>query len=528
MEVIFMDSAFQMTRIMDAFTSLIWNDYYIGFGDFEVRLPMDSSALIGVKEGYYASIKESPRYMIVEGIDIDTSKEEGNYAVITGRSLESILDRRIIRNHTILTGSFQKGILRLLNANLSNPEDEKRQIARLVFEKSEDPTVINEEINIEIEAGELLYNVIYSICEERKIGFRVLPRDDGVMLFSLYAGVDRSYAQETNPWVVFSPTFENIKETKMRMDTSNLRTTIIAESSYTWRIDGEDVEETLTVTIGGDEQGFDRRELYLKSNVTPEAVDKDAFGKPTDRVNKVDYSTWEAIYFDKDAYDKAMEAFNEKLRDAYVPRKEETTVNVWVPYKPGDPGYLIEAPEGYSVSEWPGAQISTGDPARVNGYWRQETVPGDTVEQWKKNNERFDWIAEHEEPDRESYMDYGWVLSDYNGYQNALNAAQAAIDAEFAAALEDSRQVARDCIYEEALAKLAPYLSISEFEGEVDENVQFLFGESYDLGDLVQIVNEYNFQAKTRVVGVMFSEEEGVGVRIIPKFESDDKAVFEL
>lgn len=522
MEVIFMNSAFKMTRIMDAFTSLIWNDYYIGFGDFEVRLPMTDLALIGVREGYYASIKESDRYMIVESINITTDVEDGNYVVISGRSLESILDRRIIRNHTILTGSFQDGIMRIINANLSNPEDSKRQIARVIFEKSDDPLILKETIDLEIDPGEILYNAIYDMCNERHIGFKMLPQEDGTMKFSLYYGVDRSYSQEKNPWVVFSPNFENIKETSMMMDTTNLRTTIIAETTYTWKIthsDGEsqDVEETITVSVGDDEEGMDRREIYLKGSVRPESVDKESFGLATDRVNYYDYCEWIPVYFNSTKYNEDMDAYWEKYRANKPERATKDPDIEWVWYKPGDENYKEEYDWNHLINV-PG----------LNGYWEKTEGYEEPLDNYVARLNSYDAMMEGEKPDIEDYYTYGWDLTDYNGYQNAIKEAQAEIDKEYKDALNNSREVVRKSLLEKANEELAPYQRISEFDGEVDSNVQFIFGRDYYLGDLVQVVNEYGFQAKTRVVGVMFSEEDGVGTLMVPYFESDDKAVFEL
>lgn len=102
MEVLFMDKKFVTTKIIDAFTSCIWNVNYIGYGDFELYFPMDYDSLTGISIGGYAMIRESDRYMVIESIDVQTSVEEGNYLVVTGRSLESLLERRIIRekNHS--------------------------------------------------------------------------------------------------------------------------------------------------------------------------------------------------------------------------------------------------------------------------------------------------------------------------------------------------------------------------------------------------------------------------------------------
>lgn len=522
MEVLFMDLSFNTTRIIDAFTSLIWTDRYCGYGDFELRLPMTSDALSGIREGYYASIKESDRYMIVEGITIKTSNEEGNILIISGRSLESLLDRRIVRDDSILLGSIYDILQRLLNANSIYPKTSARTLPRLSMRKATG-SIFSTQVEYAFEKGLNLYDAVVEICDDNKIGFRVVPGSNGLMYFELYSGVDRSYDQTKNPWVVFSPKFENLKDTEMIMNTEDLRTTAISDSTYTWTIvnsetqEAEEVEETITVEVGGNISGLDRREIYVAGNVTPEFVDKAAFGNAADRLNYLDYCTWDVVYFDKDRYDRDMEAYEKKVHDAWIPAREEEVTKTWIEYKPGEPGYIGDQPG-----------VGPDDFARVNGYWKYETIPGETPEEARAKNKRWAEIIENERPDKENYYRYGWVFTDYDRYDRDLQEKQREIDAEYEAALNNSREVCRQALIGNASAKLAQYLSISSFDGDVDTNVQFIYKRDYDLGDLVQIVNEYNYQAVTRLVNVMFTEEDGEGVRIIPTFESDDKAVFSL
>lgn len=524
-----MNQAFETTRIVDAFQSLIWTDKYIGYGEFELRLPMSDNALAGIRVGWYASIRESDRYMIVDGIEITTSFENGNLATIKGRSLESLLERRIVRYDSQFHGRLQSAITSLVNANLITGNSEaNRRISRMIIRESLDTIINSNYIDRVVNAGENLYDVVYELCDLCKIGFRVLPGKDGSMTFELYSGKDRTYDQSANPWIVFSPRFENIKDTSMVIDTENLRTTVYGNLTFTRRvtklIDGEyketDEEVTINEILNNSYSGVDRRELYYKSNLRPDyTIDKSSFGTASSMVNRMDYCTYMEVYFNRSAYEKAMDEYNEKLRDAYVPRKEDEEKWVWHEKDPSDPTYV---PEGV-----PGG-VSVGDPAGINRYWTLETIPGDTIEQWQKNNERYYSIMENECPDMSDYMDWDWVLTNVDGYQNALNAAQAEIDAAYQRALDNQTESMRKSLINEMEAYLSKYLTITEFDGELDPNVQHKFGNDYYLGDLVQIVNEYNFQAITRVAGITFTEEVDAGIVIYPTFESDDKAVVSL
>lgn len=519
MEVIFMDKAYMTTRVIDAFSSLIWNERYIGYGDFELRFPMDNTALAGIREGWYASIKESDRYMIVEGIEITTSVEEGSYAIVTGRSLESILERRVIMSSPILLGNLQKAILRLLNANAISPSNTKRKIPELGMKLSTDTSITSITVDMEYSEGDNLYDVIYDLCSTYHVGFRILPQDNGSMLFELYNGVDRSYGQETNPWVVFSPQFENIQETDMTMDTSGMKNVAIAVSTYTdkWTDDiGVEHEEEKTIKVEvGDSTGLDRREIYMTSSIKPDDVVRSAFGEATDRVNMRDYMTYEEVYFDSSSYGQAQTDYYDRVADR-APTKPPPQKKEWVEIRPGDAGF-----------EW-SAAISGGDPLGINGYWQLVDTPQADFDKWEKDYDNYWAAAENGAPNRNDYVRYDWVLTDSAGYNQAISEANSAINAEYAAARAEALNVAKSVIKNATAISLSSYLVISEFDGEVDSKVQAQFGKDYYLGDVVQIVNEFNFQAVTRVVGMTYSEEEGVGFVARPSFESDDKTVFEI
>ena len=57
------------------------------------------------------------------------------------------------------------------------------------------------------------------------------------------------------------------------------------------------------------------------------------------------------------------------------------------------------------------------------------------------------------------------------------------------------------------------------FEGEVESTQLYVYGEDFLIGDIVQVVNEYEVEAKTRVVEVVTSQtlEEN---KIYPTFET--------
>lgn len=259
MDIVVLDTNFNFIDVIDVYESLIWAGRYNSYGDFELYLPMDRKLLSSLKEDYYLWVKESDHTMIIEKITIESDTESGNKLIVSGRSLESILERRIIWGQKAYTGSLQDAIHSMLNDAFINPSDSKRKVDNFVFKSSDDPAITSLTIDAEY-TGDDLYSVISTLCEERHIGFKMELNDDNQFIFSLYAGVDRSYGQDKNPYVVFSPNFENIINTNYYSSKAEYRnvTFVVGE--------GDEFRYRQKVTVGADVSGLDRREVFTDAS----------------------------------------------------------------------------------------------------------------------------------------------------------------------------------------------------------------------------------------------------------------------
>ena len=207
MEPVLVNANFEETGVLDIFDSLIWTDKYSECGDFEITLPISSEIMTKIAQSPYLKLKESEHLMLIESFNIHTEIEVHTRLIIKGRSLEIILNRRIILNKTVLSGNFQDGIQRLLDENAINPTVEDRKITKLKIQTT-DPVITALTIDAEFE-GDNLYAAIVALCTAKHIGFKLILTDAGKFRFKLYAGVDRSYDQLEIPYVVFSPKFDN-------------------------------------------------------------------------------------------------------------------------------------------------------------------------------------------------------------------------------------------------------------------------------------------------------------------------------
>lgn len=270
MEALILDTSFEAVAIIDSFETFIWTDRYSAYGDFELYPSLTEKNIVDLQEDYYIVTKDSDHVMIIENTQIDSDVEDGVKFAVTGRSLESILDRRIIWTQTVLSGNLQNAIKKLLDENIISPTDTARKIDNFVFEASEDEAITSLVLASDAQfTGDNLYDVIKALCDVFSIGFKITLSSDNQFIFKLYAGVDRSYEQEVNPYVVFSPRFENLLNSSYLQSKKNLKTvTLVAGEG-----EGSDRKTVTVEAIDGAGIGLVRRELYTDARDVSQTVD---------------------------------------------------------------------------------------------------------------------------------------------------------------------------------------------------------------------------------------------------------------
>lgn len=226
MEPIILDSSLNAVDIVDLFDSFIWTERYDTVGDFELYLPTNAPGLSFIVPDNFVQLKQSSRTMVIESLYLNTDIEEGNQYIVKGRSLESILDRRVIRAQTILNGNLQSGVQTLLNQNAISPSDTNRKITKLIFETSADPLITGLTIDDQFH-GETLLEAITYICKSAGIGFKVTINAAGNFVFKLYAGVDRSYSTIGDSIILFSPKMDNLTSSQYLFSRKDHKTTTL-------------------------------------------------------------------------------------------------------------------------------------------------------------------------------------------------------------------------------------------------------------------------------------------------------------
>lgn len=286
MDIYVLNTNFEVTAVIDSFESFIWTDRYIGYGDFEIYVPCTSHYLNVFVHGYYLNIGYSRHTMIIETVQLATSAETGNHLIISGRSLESIIDRRIIWPTKIIAGKMEEIIKSMINDYFINPIavsksnlQKLRKISNLVYLDSGNSKfndyVVEQKDDSE-RTGDNVYNILVELLEEFEVGYRIYLTSEGKFEFQLYEGVDRSFDQDENIWIIFSPEYENIVSTDYIEDFIPYKNYVVVGS-----------KDSGVIKYFGDVEtvGLEHREIFADSSNASEGTELEAIAYQTLREN---------------------------------------------------------------------------------------------------------------------------------------------------------------------------------------------------------------------------------------------------
>lgn len=209
--LIILDSTFEKVYELDIYNSLVWVERYQDRGEFELELPIEELHNPYISEGNFIIKESSDRAMMIDDIN-PVVEEDGSKLLISGYSVETVLDSRTITELLNISGSLQTSVLTLLDDNFISPTITARTLSNFNTITSTDPTITALTTTDQFD-GKTVLEIIRHICDGFGLGFRVvLDTATMVFKFSLYNGVDRSYAQSTNPYVIFSREYDNLIE----------------------------------------------------------------------------------------------------------------------------------------------------------------------------------------------------------------------------------------------------------------------------------------------------------------------------
>ena len=489
MELLVLNTLFDTVAVIDVFESFNWTDRYNEAGDFEVIALATTQLISVIKTDYYLYFQKSSHLMIIEDIEGLTDLEDGDRIKITGRSLESILDRRIVLDQTTFAEntSFQTAVLKILNDSLGSNAPEWRVIPNFIISASSNSAITS--LKIESGAqylGDNVYDVIVKLCKLKKVGFKVVLNSSNKFDFSLYIGTDHSSDNQASVPVIFSPFFENITNTKYYKSVKTLKTInyVTGEDlgdgvykSYGDKFKVTHIENAMRVTVGTGKAWFDNVE-YTKESAT---------------------------------------TVNINAADSQHPRIDTIAINInktnntgSIVYIPGDPA-ATPKPKALSntssLSQYPIAHITVQNgvtkitSGNIKNCVGTDDCPYGAAKRRvvvTRGGNKYYGLTRREMytdgSDISSSDDDGKLMSGYPGSYDKLLKQRG------------REEIAKD---ENSIAET--------FDGEVDYQNTFIYGSDYKLGDIVEVDDKYGHETKSRISEVLFSYDEE-GFSINPSF----------
>lgn len=246
------DTNFNRIAVIDDYKSLIWTTRYYEHGDFEIQVPATAEKIELLATGNYIVREDDENVGIIEKIDVTISETNERLIKVSGRFLTAILARRIVAEQTQLSGTVSEGITQLLDDAIINPLIEERAIPGFTI----NPYTIASNLEVQY-TGKNLYSIITDLALQYHFGFKITLNDSNHFVFSLYEGVDRSYNQSVNPYMIFSDQYENLINAEFQKDAKDMVTAVLAAG------EGEgDERKTIWVTSEANPTGLNRFEFY--------------------------------------------------------------------------------------------------------------------------------------------------------------------------------------------------------------------------------------------------------------------------
>lgn len=257
MEIVIADENFVRLGVIDN-ASVIWASRYYKCGDFEINMSATKDNLNYIENGYYVIRDDDEDNVgVIEDYELKSNKSNGDKLKVTGRFAPMMLEKRIIAQQTQMSGNFQSSIRNLITTNVINPSKAVRKINCIELGKIDN--TINEKLEMQT-TGDNLLTKIEETCETLELGFR-MPLIKEKIYFEMFKGIDRSYNQNSNPWIIFSDEYDNLKECEYIKKTSDYKNVFLIAT------EGEGLErKTLWGSLNNNENeisDLNRNEIYV-------------------------------------------------------------------------------------------------------------------------------------------------------------------------------------------------------------------------------------------------------------------------
>ena len=286
MRAVVMDTSYSKVGEIDDYISYIWTERYYASGDFELIVPITPKNVGLCTLGNYIIRADVPTLTVygdgnpyecydnigvIETLEYDEGIDGVERMHVSGRFLTGVLSRRVATEWRATGVRPQMAVYRLISENMGVLASADRKIPELDYASfDDDQTGITTAIDVVIN-GENVLAACESLAENYGFGFKLqcMPlfkplytTEGSYWRLSLYKGVDRSYGQNKNSYVVFSDVYDNLLSSYYKADKRNYVTDVL--------VNGEILDTgyryTTWATKGNTNTGLNRYEAFVESS----------------------------------------------------------------------------------------------------------------------------------------------------------------------------------------------------------------------------------------------------------------------
>lgn len=276
MDIIAVSQDFCESYVIDFYESLIWSERFGTCGDFELTIPASSSIASKIKCDWWMIASDSTATMIVETIEIEADTEQGDRFVFSGRSVESILERRVWPSSWVIESDFtlRQAITTMITKwFIYDSERSGRAISlSLSFDESDDEltALLDQFIVLDVSYRDGL-DVFEELFESYQVAYQIVVdmMQEPTFKMTVCMAKNRSYAQSTNLPVLFSHEIDNL------FAANYLETTREMATSVTVTGEGDGVYKTARGRYKAEFVGLNRREVVESYSSFSSSQDED-------------------------------------------------------------------------------------------------------------------------------------------------------------------------------------------------------------------------------------------------------------
>lgn len=221
MDIYVRDRNLKIIDLIDDAQSVIWTTRFYECGDFELYMIANEKNLNKVRQGYFLTREDDDAIMVIEHINIKTNIEDGNYLTVSGRCVESLLERRCMVYHKASSSMQNSSLIHALFTMVLNDMHDTNDSHRIISIIANDDKYFKDILpkdksTVKINHYNYLGNyldTLLSICKAEKygLGFKLDKINGEPKLFlAAFKGVDRSSGQTELPRVIFSNEYSNL------------------------------------------------------------------------------------------------------------------------------------------------------------------------------------------------------------------------------------------------------------------------------------------------------------------------------